>query len=214
MQEDEEDKLGYIANGLNGIMAAGFAFPLLSGSGVLLAELLKHGFPASAPELLLGAVVYFFLVVLIAGPIVGMISGFIAIPLVWIVNMSLGSPMNRRTAVLSAGSLAGFMPTAFFVFLGPWIWITLLAMAMGAFGASWSAHRHPSNIWRRPITETKYQISIVRLMIGTAWIALVLATINFTGDSRLAIAAGVWLISNVLLLGLAKMYRRFRPIEE
>ena len=25
------------------------------------------------------------------------------------------------------------MPTAFFVFLGPWIWITLLAMAMGAF---------------------------------------------------------------------------------
>jgi len=207
----DDDQLAYIFNGLAGMMAAGALFSMLACCEALFVfGVWKYSYPPDLANIFLWGIFGSIFAVTI-GSVVMSVTGIISIVLVWIINKSLGCPMSHRTAALSTGSLAGFLPTAYLVFT-PWsIWVTLLAMAMGAYGASWSARGHKLDAWRPQSHETKYQLSIFRLMIGTAWIAGILATINFTGYATLAIGIGAWFALNALLVGFAKLYRVVRP---
>lgn len=191
-----------------GIVAAGALFSFLTFSTFCLITEDLTSFDRAASMFALGN-----LISVSIGGIIAMVVGFFSLIFVYLFNLSLGNPLSHHTATLTAGSLACFVPTAVLFPADEW-WVCLLppiAAAMGAYGASWSARGHKPDAWRPQVKETKYKLSILRLMIATVWIAVFLAAANLFESKEFVIAVAVWFICNGLLMFLAKLYRHFRP---
>lgn len=157
-----------------------------------------------------------------AGAFISAISGLISVALVCTMNWSVGNPIDARAAAISAGSLAGYMPTVLVLFgpvsttqvsfvalvgfLGP-----ILAMSMGALGAYWSAADccgfDIDTVCRNRPT---YRLTITTIMMGTFWIAIACAGCNFFGGPQLAIAAAGWFVLQAFMLLLVRQYRIIR----
>ena len=204
----DDDQFGYLFPGVGGIMLAGALFAILAFTVAGAIEAYSNGG---------GQIIWIFFVGFFVcgsiGAIIFLTTGMLSVAFVGIVNMSLGYPLDHRTAALSTGSLAGFAPT-FILFAGEWplFVFPLFAMAMCAMGASWTVGNHMTDHWRPVVRETKYKLSIKRMMIATAWLAGLFATVSITGSPVIAIAAGIWILLNAVLIGIAKLYRMARPL--
>lgn len=204
------DQLEYIIQGLGGIMLASALFSSLAFS---IPSVWVDGCPSS------GRAVSTFamgnLICVSVGSVISLGAGFLSVVVVWLFNRSLGNPLDHQAATLSAGSLAVYMPAMFLHYaleLGGLFLIPIVAMVMGAFGASWSARGYVSCFARPQVKEATYKLSILRLMIATMWIALFLAAANLFESKQFVIAVATWFVCNGLLVFLAKLYRLFRPL--
>lgn len=211
---DDEDQFAFIFGSLGGIILAGALYPLVivcfgfaieffqSGSLANVGASLMYGFPICVMGAGVGSVVFSF-------------TGLIAIFLIWAVNKSFGNPFDRERATMSAGSLAGYIPTAWAFFgSGHEILAPIVAMIMGAYGASWCAdlqHKTSSASYPNRIHNKEYRLSISHLMMGTAWIAGIFALDNLLGVPFFAIAIFGWLILHAILIGIVKIYKTIGP---
>lgn len=205
------DQFKYMIGGLAGIILAGAMFCSLAFSIGFGLVIWSEGYPSlgdAASTFVMGN-----LVVISFGTLLSLAAGFFSVAAVGIVNFSIGNPLGHKTATLTAGSLAGYIPTCFLLFTMEWgLFLTPpIAMAMGAFGASWSARGHKSDIWPPLVIPTNYRLSILRLMIATAWIAVFFAIANLFETLEFVFGFVAWFIINGLLIGIAKLYRMTRP---
>lgn len=209
-----DDQFEYLLPGVGGIMLAGALFSFLAFTLGGTIEAYFNG--GNLPQFWQGLWIFVvgFLVCGSIGAIIFLTTGMLSVFFVGIVNMSLGYPLDHRTAAVTTGSLAGFVPTAFLLFTEDWMFFgfTFIAMALCAMGASWTAGNHLTDLWRPLVRETKYKLSIKRMMIATAWLAGLFATANITGSPAIAIAASIWILLNAVLIGIAKLYRMVRPL--
>lgn len=204
-----------------GIVLAGASYAILLAL-IAFVFLVIMNVPSGNDDLL-GAVAVFFFVVIVAalyGMVASAVTGTVAIFLVWAFNFSLNHPLSKSMAVVSAGSLAGYLPTAFVffnvepdlgnlaetaltVFVGP-----VVAMLMGAKGAHWFATKYvdSSKETARPLA---IQFSIKNLFVVTAWIAGVLSFANYVGFWFL-ISAIIWIVMHVILLSVLSIRRKWK----
>ena len=192
-------------------MLAGALFAILALTVAGAIEAYSNGTP-QVGQIIVTFIVGFFVCGSISA-VIFLTTGMLSVVFVGIVNMSLGYPLDHRTAALTTGSLAGFLPTGFILFSEEWplFVFPLFAMAMCATGATWTAGNHITDHWHPLVRETKYKLSIKRMMIATAWLAALFATVSITGSSAIAMAAGIWMLLNAVLIGIAKLYRKLRP---
>lgn len=218
----EGAQFGYVLSGYPGIMAAGCAYPfLISIIVAVFAAVVNFGFTFTQLEEAASAMLLFSFLGGAFGLFISIVTGLISIGLVCTMNWSLGFPLSARSASISAGSLAGYIPTAWILFtpdfgkevaasaaigfLGP-----LLAMTIGAYGAS-VASRHYSGIKSAALTQKRKQsLSISQMMIATTWIAVIFATANYFGGLGFAIAAAGWFGLQALMFGAILAWRRIR----
>jgi hypothetical protein len=215
----ESGQSDFLIGTIPGIVLAGFLYPT-----VLMVIFGVFGFftsPIPGPNEILTLVGGIFFIGGIVGALYAMLTGWMAVILIWAMNKSLGNPFDRQTAAISVGSLAGYTAAIgsmyhlvfvvttsslfLMVFLGPF-----LAISMGAFGANWSS-QHLS--YQGPLkTDSKrpVKLSIRHLMVGTTWIAATFALANAFGDFGFAVAVAGWFVLNGILLGCVKLYRSFK----
>jgi len=212
--EQDHTHLACISASMGGIIVAGMLYPAALFFVVLFSQLPSITGPI---ELLFG-----FGMVLVFGGCVGAflstITGAISICIVYLMNWSLGYPLDEHSAVLSAGSMAGYMPTVFVVFtssqygsitdvaivgaLGP-----LLAMCMGAVGAVWGAKKW-SGFDLSKATNRKHKLSVTHLLVATTWVAVTFAIANAFGGPEFGIAAAGWFALQAIMLLLVKSFSR------
>lgn len=146
---EHEVQSTYISGGFLGIACAGCVYPFLMGGIVLLFSLF-NSFSIDELFFALIALAIYSLIGGAIGLIVATVCGLFSIALTILMNRSLGYPLDARSAAISAGSLAGYAPTAWILFspefggdffekaaigfLGP-----VLAMTLGAVGAAWGS---------------------------------------------------------------------------
>ena len=216
MYSPSHTHLSCISSALGGIVLAGTLYPIVLYTLVIASTIMRPYGPGPGP--------FFeeiFLVVLIGttiGAVLSAITGLASVVLVYLMNRSLGYPLDEASAVISAGSMAGYMPTVFAVFsamrfggmesvafagaLGP-----LLAMTMGAIGASWSARKWGGFDISRA-TVRKRKLSVFHLMMATTWVAVTFAIANAWGGPEFAIAVAGWFALQGLMLAIFGQFRR------
>ncbi len=208
---ENEVQASYISGSFIGIVLAGAAYPFCVSLITLVINLFLGG-TVGVIEIVLTLP----LVVLVgstAGMLVSSISGLFSIPIVISINRSLGNPLDARSAAISAGSLAGYMPTAWILFmpgnglaaglLGP-----ILAMLLGAYGAAWSSGKYGGFDFDVATKRSKHRLSILNMMMATAWIAITFAIANQFGGLGFAIAAAAWFVLQAILLGIIHYWRK------
>ena len=228
----KDKQLDYIASSSGGIVLAGALYPIVLAVIIFLFELFRSGGTditslvfTDIPSALV-AIVVISLALLIAGFILSGITGIAAIFLVYIVNTSMGNPMPKRISAITAGSLAGYSPTAFLFYEMPFIYyempfggiqeyvlgVTLgpvLAMLMGAWGASWCVTRYTEkSVSFVPVRRTKYRLGITDLMVATAWFAAVFGLANFAGGMNFVVSVMIWIVLHSGLVGLYILTQR------
>jgi len=215
---ESQKQVRYVSSGFFGIMLAGTAYPSVCALLIVLASL------AWSPQGLTGAISA-SICIAVAGAACGLLisifTGAIAIPLVIAVNRSLGNPMSARSATLCAGSIAGYLPTAWVmfsppgiagsreavlaIFLGP-----VLAMCLGAYGAAISSAAYSKVNPVDAVTREKGPLLISHLMIATAWIAVTLSIGNYFGGTGFVIGVLVWLGLQTLILLVVNLVAKRR----
>ena len=205
-----------ISGAFVGIVTAGFCYPSCIALIVAIAEGWQIGIP-SIEEAIAGAMFIVFF-----GGIFGFMlsatTGLVSVLLIYWMNRSVGYPLDARSAAISTGSLAGYLPTAWVVFVMPgWdateVAITaalgpILAMSLGAIGAAWSSKRYAGIHYELARHHIRSRISILNLMMATAWIAVTFATANLFGGPNFAIAVGVWFVLQSLMLAAVVLYKK------
>ena len=220
-QSDIHEKC--VVSGFVGIVMAGFLYPFSMAILILVWQFLWVG--DVVPADLLSACFYLGVFSLIGGCIgfiLSAVTGLLSMLLVIVINRSLGNPLAPRSAAISAGSLAGYIPTAWVVFspefggtlaesamvalMGP-----ILAMSLGAIGAARTSRKfaNPNALGFNP--PEKHQLSIIHLLIGTSWIAVVFALSNVFGGQGFTIAVVMWFALQTAMLVGIWMYRKLRP---
>lgn len=194
---------------LSGISLAGILFTLILLVLIFASAIWRDLALPNIEEAVVATLTFSF-----AGFVTSLLLGVISMTIVLLFNSSLGEPFSDRIAAMSIGSLTGYIPTSLFLFavnhhpfseyILPWLVLTLVAMTMGAIGAVRYCNFNRSLSDSR---ERKFKFSIKRMMIATAWIAVVLAFGNLTGSPRFVIAVAVWLILNGLLLCALRILR-------
>ncbi len=199
-----EVQANYLLSGYPGIMAAGCVYPFFISILITLYWcVVRLQFDIGDLGDAMSTIFAFSIMGGALGLFISVFSGMVSIGLVIFMNWSLGFPFNARFASLSAGSLAGYMPTVWVLFtpnfareletaaaiglLGP-----ILAMSLGAYGSAF-ASRHNSNLRPEFVhRESKLSVSISNLMIATAWISVVFAIGNALGGLEFAVATAGW----------------------
>lgn len=197
---------------------AGLAYPFFTGVAILFYEVVFNG---STDQILIGM---FFVVVYgifggAVGIIISSISGLFSIALIIVINWSLGYPLNARSAAISAGSLAGYAPTVWVLFtpgfggrvsdqmvvgfLGP-----VLAMILGAIGAAWASSKFGGYDFNVATRRNRFRLSILHIMIATAWVAVTFAVANLFGGPEFGIAVAAWFVLQGFLLGFVHVFRK------
>jgi len=220
---ENEAHLQYVLSAFPGIILAGGLYPLCLGVLALMWQAVWDGrFDLSDT---LGFLGIFAMLGGMFGVIISAVTGLISIGLMWAMNRSLGYPLDGGSAAISAGSLAGYLPTAwvFFTpmfgkdfqesatigFMGP-----ILAMLLGAIGASWTAKRYTRPKFHAAVIRKKYRLSISHMMIATTWIAVVFALANFFGGTWFAIASAAWFGLQAIMLNLILMIGKFLRVKQ
>lgn len=150
---DNHDPFVYVLDSVPGTIFAMIAYPFVVALIVFALTVCLGGLANFD-----GSYLIIFLSVVLGGVGIAFVVSLFVAPLaafaVATVNYSLGSPMNHKSVVISAGSLAGYTPLSF-VFLqiysrspmdlGGMLTVSvvgpILAACMGAYGARWSAER-------------------------------------------------------------------------
>ena len=227
---ESQKQVRYVSSGFFGIIMAGAAYPLVLG---VLATLVTLTSMASAlPSLsdlaiaLVSALVSTFILLVIGGTcglILGTFAAALAVPVVIAVNRTIGNPISARSATICAGSIAGYLPTAWVMFtplFGADLLGTIatlffgpgLAMTMGAYGAAKSSAAYSKIKPAEAATSQRQPLSIRHLMMGTAWVAVTLSIGNYFGGLGFVIAVAVWFGLQALMLAavnlLPKLTRR------
>jgi len=218
--DEHEVQATYVSGGFVGIVLAGCVYPFLIGFVFLIFETIGN---LSFDEFLVGLFILLAYSVMggVFGLIVASITGLLSIALIIVMNRSLGYPLDARSASISAGSLAGYLPTAWVLFspnfgsdlsaaltsgfLGP-----VLAMSLGAFSAAWASARLGGFDFSIATRRRKYRLSIMHIMIATAWISLTFGIANHFGGIQFALAAAGWFALQGFMLGLIRATRRLR----
>jgi|GEM_PF-5675387 len=205
-----------ISASLGGIVLAGLCYaPCL----FLIAIFVQ--LPNGGPQGFLDFVMALLMVISVGGGfgvVISVITGFVSIVVVYFINRSLGYPLDEVSAMISAGSMAGYMPTVSVVFMasqysnfqqvaivgamGP-----LLAMCMGAVGAGWGAMKW-GDFDLSQTSNRKHKLSVLHLMMVTAWVALTFAIANAMGGLEFAIATGAWFVLQAVMLAVFGLFRQ------
>ena len=209
------DQFSYVGSSILGIMLAGAMYPIAI---IIVTGLFAMGSAPSSSDMV--AVVIFSVIGFLLGGMLSSITGTIAVFLIYLINKSLADPLSRETAALSAGSLAGYIPTAWVLFVtgsASWIEITtagffgpILAMLMGAYGASRSAKAFGPGPFFPPHASRRYRLSIWHLLIGTTWVACIFGLANYFGGLEFAYAVVGWIVLQTILVGGIKLCRLLR----
>lgn len=206
-----------------GIALAGAVYPFVVGCLVAFCTFLFTGSNDPASVIIVAAV--FSVIGGLCGFVIAGIVGGLAVLLVMAINRSLGYPLDARSATISAGSLAGYASTVWILFtpvvgtdlieaaikvvLGP-----ILAMTMGAIGAARASSKFGGYDFSVASQRRKQRISILHLMVATAWIAAALAIVNSFGGAEFAFAIVGWFVLQAFMLGFISTVRKIRkPIE-
>ena len=201
---------------LSGIVAAGFVYPSCVAAIIFAASGSWIQFSVERLVEVVFTACMFALFAGLFGFIVSSLTGFLAIFLVYFMNRSVGYPIGARMAAISAGSLAGYVPTVWILFvsgshmdlfmagtLGPF-----LATILGACGAALSCKHYAGIEYEIARYHPKYRPTVSHLLIATTWIAVTFAICNFVGGLEIAIAAGAWFALQGLILVAAMFSRR------
>ena len=217
---EHEVQNSYLFEALPGIALAGGAYPFFLASIILFFAAIYAG---NASDFVSGFsfLLYFSLVGGVIGMLVATVTGLFSIALLITVNRSLGYPLNARSAAISAGSLAGYATTVWILFidelgsdyaavaavgiLGP-----ILAMTLGAIGAAWASSSYCDFGFSLATRPRKSRLSIMQMMIATAWIAVTFAIANLLGGLGFAIAVAGWFVLHGFLLGVIHLHRKLR----
>ena len=204
-----DEHFEYMAGSIGGIVLAAVVFVSILSVVLLGLLIFSSGIRGALANELLDIVAGIVIALLVAIAIAAA-SGMISIYLIWIVNGSLGHPLNKESAAVSAGSLAGYVSLIGLVFTGEFVAYVLLlaATALGAAGASWSAKRCDKNVEKVTPAECEepFTLTISRLMIVTVWFALIFSVIRLTSSWQIAGAIFGWFAANSLILGIAWLF--------
>ena len=216
---ENEVQVSYISGSFLGIAIAGGAYAVcLGGITILFDQIVSSTGIGSFFEIAL-SMLFFSLIASPVGMLLGALSGLLSIPIVIFMNRSLGNPLDARSAAISAGSLAGYMPTAWVLFIPKAGWLTsvsaglfgpILAMLLGAYGAAWASGKFGGFDFNVATKRSKRRLSIFNMMMATAWVAVTFAIANLFGGLGFAIAAAGWFVLQGFLLGVIHLYRKLR----
>lgn len=213
----------YVTGGAMGIAMAGAVYPFVVSCLVAFCSILFTGIIDPVYGIIFVAA--FSIIGGLCGFAIAGIVGGLAVLLVMGINRSLGYPLDARSASISAGSLAGYastvwilfdsffatdlVETAIIVVMGP-----ILAMTMGAIGAARASSKYGGYDFSVASQRRKQRISILHLMVATAWIAVALAIANSFGGSAFAFAVIGWFVLQAFMLGFISAVRKMRkPVE-
>lgn len=221
--EEREIQFNCVCSSFLGIVLAGMAYPIcLMAIGVFFSVVSAWSL---GPQLL-DAVIAITMLAMVGGLLgatVSTFTGLISIATVHLMNRSLGFPLPPRYAAISAGSMAGYIPTAWVLFAptstGAFDWALigflgpLLAMAFGAVGAAWASKKFgsfdTSLATKRQLPRNRFRI--VHLMAATGWVAVTFATANYFGGLGFAIAAAGWFALQAIMMAVVHFGIAMRP---
>ena len=203
-----------------GIILAGGLYPVVVNLVAVLYRVVTMGWVFGPLDM---TIIDFFMIAMIAcivGILISFFTGIIAITIVGALNRSIGYPLDPRSSAISAGSLAGFIPTAWILFI-PYLvndipeamWLLLLpivAMCMGGWGAARTTREYDDFKSLFAAAFPKHQLSIKHMMMATAWVAATFALANFFGATEFAVAVGYWIVLQAIMLTVIHFYRKFR----
>lgn len=218
----DDEQFKYVITSWIGIVIGGVLYPLVLYVILMGWFAISEGLPkmtvADLPTVFLIVLVY-ILFAAASGALISGFTGIASILLVTAVNATLGNPLTRRIAVITAGSLAGFIPTAW-VFFGMAMHSTafsssqirqyfmigffgpVLAMLMGAWGGYWYYTKYTeTSVTYMPVRRKPHRLTIIHLFAATTWVAAMFGFINLTGGMYFAISVVAWFFLNLLLLG-------------
>lgn len=219
--DEHEFQTSYTSEALLGIAFAGSAYPSIAASALLICSLFYTSI-IDLPSALLILVIYSLIGAVFGFLIAGVVGG-LAILLVVVVNRSLGYPLDARSAAISAGSLAGYTCTVWILFT-PGAWGNLieiaattllgpiLAMTLGAIGAARASSKYGGLNFSVATRRRKQKISILHLMVATAWIAVALAIANSFGGLEFGFAVIGWFVLQGFMLGFIWLIRKLRRL--
>ncbi len=213
--EQEHTHLACATAALGGIIVAGMIYPACLFLVAIMPQM--QSIRIGPAEFLI-----LFVMALFGGATVGslvsMVTGLLSIIIVHAINRSLGYPLNELSASISAGSMAGYMPTVAVVFLvgasgrvpdilmagviGP-----LLAMCLGAAGAAWGAKRW-GGFDLSNLPSRQHKLSVFHMLMATMWISITFAVANAFGGPEFGIAAAAWFVLQGLMLAARSMLLR------
>ncbi|QEG20705.1 hypothetical protein [Mariniblastus fucicola] len=216
-----EEQASYVAGGLFGIIAAGSFYPFCLCVVATVFSVLFFGSFSPAPSEALMLMGMVSIVGAAFGVIISAFTGMFSIALIIVMNWSLGYPLDAKSAAVSAGSLAGYIPTVWVLFsldlgvdveqliaigiLGP-----VLAMSLGAFGAARTSGKFANGDYLVTTERPRFQLSILSMMIATAWIAVAFAISNAVGGLRFAVATAGWFFLQAAMLCFIRGYRKLK----
>ena len=188
-----------MSRAMPGVITAGAIYSLLPSGIILL------GSGPNSIEIAFAAV--------FIGFIVSAVSVLISAAIIFLFNRSMGYPLDGISAAISAGSMAGYLPTIFLAATAPSMFFILafllgplLAMTLGAIGAN-IALRKFAIIDLDRIQRARWRLSVSRLMAITFWIALTLAIANlFHVRVAFVIVVLIWIAINGTTLGLFRLF--------
>jgi len=216
---EDDVQVSYISGSFVGIVIAGFLYPICAS---ILAHVVELAFFSARIGGFFEIVIHNILLLLMGGTVgavVGSLSALLSIPILIFMNRSLGNPLDARSAAISAGSLAGYMPTAWVLFLPGMDWSEalstglfgpVLAMLMGAYGAAWASEKYGGFDFEIATKRKKRPLSVFNMMMATAWVAVTFAIANMFGGLGFAIAAAAWFVLQGFLLGIIHFGRKLR----
>ena len=219
---EHDVQTNYVTGGAMGIAMAGAVYPFVV-SLVAFCSILFTGIIDPVSGIIFVAA--FSIIGGLCGFVIAGIVGGLAVLLVMAINRSLGYPLDARSATISAGSLAGYASMVWILFtpivgtdlveaaikviVGP-----ILAMTMGAIGAARASSKFGWYDFSVASQRRKQRISILHLMVATAWIAVALAIVNSFGGSAFAFAVIGWFVLQAFMLGFISAVRKMRkPVE-
>ena len=219
---EHEVQTSYVRGALPGIGLAGCAYPFFTTSIVLIFGAI---YAASSLDEIFEGIFFLGFFSFFAGIIGLLIAGFtglLSITLVIVMNRSLGYPLDARSAAISAGSLAGYAPTVWILFLDGGIGVNytamaavgflgpILAMTLGAIGAARASNAYGGYDLAIASRRKKSRLSIMNMMIATTWIAVTFAIANVFGGLGFAVAAAGWFFLQGIMLSIIHLYRTLR----
>ena len=216
--EENTIQASYVSGALGGIMLAGSVYPFAGFMSLLFFDVFFVDVLIGGIEDSIFTAAKYIPVAATVGLITSCFTGLISIALIIVINRSLGNPLDARSAAISAGSLAGYMPTAWTFFStgvsgvfvaevalclsGP-----ILAMSLGAIGAAWASARFGGVDFTNASKRKKRRISIFHLMAATTWVAITFAIANYFGGLGFAVVVAGWFVLQAIMLGFIHFFR-------